>query len=224
MSLNKAFHSIGSRKDVVKVVAKPDAELQIIPHMKTYESSPQVMQAISENLKCIDERDEDGKTPLMWAVDKGRQDIMEKLMANHANIEARDIDGWTAVMYAARRGNIAVFKCLMEHGAMLTATSLSDGFTALHLACGNECSDMAAALVDYGADPEIKDKTGKMAVFYLKGKSSKEKVNSAAAKLNASGQTPALIRDRREEAQSEKMASKKMEQYERAANNYAPSK
>lgn len=206
-----AFHSVGSRKNIVKSTPAP-AELVIIPLIKSFEASPQIIQVISDNLKSVDECDEDKKTALMWAVEKGRQDIIEKLIANNAQIEKKDSDGWTPVMYAARRGNVAVFKYLMNQGALLTNVTKSDGFTALHLACGNECIDMAEALIEYGADSEVKDKTNHTPLYYIRGKD-KEKLHAACAKLQASGVTPSQVRNKHEEQFAERHASRKMEEY-----------
>jgi hypothetical protein len=218
-SLNDAkFRSVGSRKGGMSAPSDV-GKLKIIPHIRAYEPSPMIINAINDNMKCLEETDDDKKTPLMWATEKGRQDVMEKLVANHVNIEARDSDGWTALMYSARRGNVAVFKYLIDQGAVLTHTTLSDGFTALHLACGNECVDMVVALIEHGADPEVKDRTGKAPGFYLKSKIGKDRLHTAIAKLLADGKTPAEVREFREEKLSEKVASRKIEQYTKAASH-----
>ena len=78
----------------------------------------------------------------MWAVEKGREGVVTRILELGANIEPVDEDGWSAVMYAARRGNVKMTTQLLTFGANLNHQSSEDGFTALHLACGNELVDM----------------------------------------------------------------------------------
>lgn len=210
------FHAVGSRKMSAvkpgsgKIEAPP---LVIIPHLKSYESSPQIISVISDNLKFVNEFDTNNKTVLMWAVEKGRQDVMEKLIANGAKLEATDNDGWTPLMYAARRGNVPIAKYLIEQGANIMQRSISDNFTPLHLACGNECIDMAEFLVDHGADIDAKDNSGRTPGYYMKVRGNKERLHSASAKISGSGKTPESIRNAREEVLSEKKVNAKMDYY-----------
>ena len=60
-------------------------------------------------------------------------------------------------MYAARRGNVTVLKELVKRGVDISVASSGDGFSALHLACGNELVDIAITLILGGADVDQKD-------------------------------------------------------------------
>ena len=60
-------------------------------------------------------------------------------------------------MYAARRGNIDVLRMLLNRNADVAPKSVGDGFTALHLACGNELIEVAVELLKAGANPNVPD-------------------------------------------------------------------
>jgi ankyrin repeat protein len=67
--------------------------------------------------------------------------------------------GWTALMYAARQNAPAAVRALAAAGAELDATD-PDGTTALTLAVINSHYDLAALLLDLGANPNVADATG----------------------------------------------------------------
>jgi ankyrin repeat protein len=91
--------------------------------------------------------------------------------------------GWTPLMYAAREGAIDAARALVELGAdpnlvalpQTTDVSLTDeirqgiekhiGTTALVYAIINAHFDLAAMLLDHGADPNIADHTGMAALY-----------------------------------------------------------
>lgn len=91
--------------------------------------------------------------------------------------------GWTALMYAARQGALDAARALAEAGADLNATALPQtdvplkpeeirkmmadnvGTTALVSAIINSHYDLAAVLLDKGADPNVADMTGMAALY-----------------------------------------------------------
>jgi ankyrin repeat protein len=106
------------------------------------------------------------ETALMWATAEGHLDVVDALLAAHAdpNLKARVSDltkrstrtdfpsgGFTAVMWAARDGNEALVRRLVEGGADIKTTN-ADGATPMMLAIINDRFDLAAKLLDLGAD------------------------------------------------------------------------
>ena len=122
-----------------------------------------------------------GETALMWAAAEDHADVVQTLAAAGAAVGARSREmafsrqrfgdgrsarftvlprgGWTALMYAARQNAPAAVSALAAAGADLNATD-PDGTTALTLAVINAHYDLAALLLDLGANPNVADTTG----------------------------------------------------------------
>lgn len=107
------------------------------------------------------------QTALMWATAAGHLAVVDELLKAGANpnLKARVSEltqrstrtdfptgGFTAVMWAVRDGNEAIVRRLVEGGADLKITN-GDGATATMLAIVNDRFDLAATLLDLGADP-----------------------------------------------------------------------
>lgn len=105
------------------------------------------------------------QTALMWAAAEGHLEVVEALLEHGADpdlrarvsalTERQNADypsgGFTALMWAARRGDLPMVTKFAEAGADLNLTN-GDGATAMMIAIVNDRFDLAAALVDLGAD------------------------------------------------------------------------
>ena len=114
-----------------------------------------------------------GQTALMWAAAEGHAETIQVLLEAGAQINARSNAGWTALLFAAREGRIGAVKTLLAGGANVDDTLLARpgrgrgaggaagagprpptrGSSALVLAVGSAHFELAAALLDAGADP-----------------------------------------------------------------------
>ena len=112
-----------------------------------------------------------GQTALMWAAAEGHAPVIEALVAKGADVHARSNGGFTALLFAAREGQIAATKALLAAGANLndaipSTTPLDEpapddiptgppeaGLNVLLLATANAHFELAAWLLDQGADP-----------------------------------------------------------------------
>jgi ankyrin repeat protein len=109
-----------------------------------------------------------GQTALMWAAAEGHLDVVDALLRAGAdpNLQARTSEltqrsmradfpsgGFTPLMWAARNGEDAVVRRLIEAGADVNLTN-GDGATAMMLAIVNDRFDMAAGLLELGADAD----------------------------------------------------------------------
>ncbi|KAL0085864.1 hypothetical protein F4703DRAFT_1851939 [Phycomyces blakesleeanus] len=65
----------------------------------------------------IDAKDEDGTTPLIYAVCFGKAEIAQLLLAAGAKIDIQDAFGWSALMWATNNNHEGLVKILLEHGA-----------------------------------------------------------------------------------------------------------
>ena len=94
-----------------------------------------------------------GQTALMWAAAENHAAVVRALVKAGAEVEKRSKGNvFTPFLFAVRAGQIDAARALLEGGANVNQT-LQDGTSALVLAVTNAHWEMAAALLDKGADP-----------------------------------------------------------------------
>ena len=115
-----------------------------------------------------------GQTALMWAAAEGNADVVRVLIEHKADMRARSNGGFTPLLFAAREGKIDAVKALLNGGASLNeslqtrrggarggaaagaanAVPVQDNTpNAFLLAAENAHYELAAVLLDAGADP-----------------------------------------------------------------------
>ena len=107
-----------------------------------------------------------GQSALMWAAAEGNAEVVEALIQAGADFRERLDSGFTAFLFAVREGRSNVVRALLKAGADVNDTipltgrraaqlhgAPRPGTSALHFAAGNAHYELAAALVDAGADP-----------------------------------------------------------------------
>jgi RNA polymerase sigma factor (sigma-70 family) len=88
----------------------------------------------------------DDFTPLIVAVQEGREEVAAYLLSKGANVQADDwLQGWTPLHIAARRGDLNMAKLLLKHGAKLDAKDAGDR-TPLDLATEEKRPEMVELL------------------------------------------------------------------------------
>src|SRR5579871_5322597 len=75
------------------------------------------VQASLQRHKEANQAEPDGTTPLHWAVQEERQDIVQALLAAGANVNAKNRYGSTPLVLAATGGNAQLTKLLIKSGA-----------------------------------------------------------------------------------------------------------
>ena len=108
-----------------------------------------------------------GQTALMWAAAEGHAHIVPALLSHGADVGARSHRGWTPLLFAVREGEIGVVQTLLEAGVDVeqslpvleerrrggtSAEREATGLNAFLLAAANAHYELAALLVDRGAD------------------------------------------------------------------------
>ncbi|KAF0700898.1 Aste57867_8584 [Aphanomyces stellatus] len=137
----------------------------------------------------VDQRDEDGTTLLIVAVEHGQAEIVKLLLDCNAEIDAMRLDGKTPLMlaiegnhrgskayleketafrenypllYEARSGNVVETRRLLDAGAMVDERD-DDGWTALMYAASMDNVEVIRVLLEYDATIGGSDKGGKTA-------------------------------------------------------------
>lgn len=106
-------------------------------------------------------RDRNGWTPLMWAVQCGRNgEVVEALITAGATVIAADRSGRTALMFVGL--DTSVIAPLLAAGLPIDQGDII-GRTALHLAVFNPHVEVIRALIAAGADPDAAAQNGSTA-------------------------------------------------------------
>lgn len=100
---------------------------------------------------------ERGQTALMWAAAEGNVDAAAMLLEFGADLKAVSKGGFSALLFAVREGRQEMVKLLLKAGANVNDTlqppSRSAGTSAMALVVANAHYELAAMLLDVGADP-----------------------------------------------------------------------
>jgi ankyrin repeat protein len=113
----------------------------------------------------IDARDARGRSALHEAAHAGHVEILGALLAAGADVHARDADGRTPLLDAVQGGRLGAVDALLAAKADPLAED-AEGRGALALACTGEAPSpvIVRRLLELGADPEHRDRSGKRAV------------------------------------------------------------
>lgn len=111
----------------------------------------------------VNARDECRWTALMRAAHHGHAEIVEALLAAGANLHVRDKAGYSLLMVTAANNHAALLRRLAQAGAPLDKQDDDMGWTALIWAVKEGHRESVAALLEAGADANIRDFSGRSA-------------------------------------------------------------
>ena len=100
-------------------------------------------------------------TPLIGAARTGDVAAIQSLIAHGADPGERGgVNGWPPLMHAVHKNQIASVAALLDAGADPNERA-TGGSTALLMAAGYGATDIVRLLLAHGADPRIKDHSGR---------------------------------------------------------------
>ena len=112
---------------------------------------------LKQDPKLINARDSGGKTALHWAALYGQRKVMELLLDKKADVNSLDEDGFTPLHWAATFNQSDAVKLLLANKANMNLKVQKYGWTPLRLAVIHGHMATAEALLNSGADPNLKD-------------------------------------------------------------------
>nr|POE47427.1 isoform 2 of ankyrin repeat domain-containing protein 50 [Quercus suber] len=121
-----------------------------------------VQRLLSSGVSC-EERDNDGRTPLMLATVEGHTEVVCVLVEHGACLEQVDHAGRSVLHLAVWQSNDAIMKSLLTAASQHASSACINaydhqGWTALHLAIYEGYEAGMAMLLQHGANPNMKAK------------------------------------------------------------------
>lgn len=116
--------------------------------------------------------DHDGDTALLYAISKGHLDIAELLLRHGADPNIAGDSGYP-IRTAASRGWTQMVRALLVRGAIVDAPSSvggTHGVTAAMVAAGSGSAACLRVLLEFGANPSLRDSDGDDALFYARSR------------------------------------------------------
>ena len=117
----------------------------------------QVAALLKQDPKLINARGGNGRTALHWAALYGQNKVIELLLARKADVNSLDEDGFTPLHWAATFNQSDAVKLLLANKANMNLKVPKYGWTALRLAVIHGHIATAEAILNAGADPNVKD-------------------------------------------------------------------
>ncbi len=102
----------------------------------------------------VNQIDNYGKTPLIYATESGKDAIVEYLLDKGANPNHTADDGSTPLLIAVRKGNSRIMELLIQRGALVNGFG-DDGFTALTFTAEKGNKKVFDFLLKHGAKPDV---------------------------------------------------------------------
>ncbi|HSK38566.1 MAG TPA: ankyrin repeat domain-containing protein [Arenibaculum sp.] len=143
-----AANAFRTRNDMLEAIGQPD-----------------MLRAVIEAGRDLDQELPDGKTALMLAAERGRNGAVSMLLNAGAAPNARSRNGGTALMYAASVGDNGSIQALIRHGGAVNAMNV-DGKTALMAAAQAGHTETVRLLLNNGADVNTRSVQGRTALDY----------------------------------------------------------
>lgn len=143
-----------------KLKKREDMVLEL--HLAVQAGKPTDVRKLLERGAAVSSRDGAGRTPLLWAIALGLEDIAKVLLVNtkRQSLGIGDERGKTPLHYAAAVGRAELCRILLDRGAPLGARD-AFGSTPLHEAAAGFGPAVSELLVGRGADCELEDRHGR---------------------------------------------------------------
>lgn len=176
-----------SKKETVIPPASGSAIKNMVPDISIHEAA--LNGKLSDVTQLLERgtdpnlKDEEGRTPLMYAAFNGYTEIMQKLIEKGALVDLRDAYGRTALMLASSGPFPAAVKLLLGNKADPDLADTEEHFTAIMFAASEGQLEVVKILLKSKANPALKDVDGDDAMTFAKNNGHSEVVNLLKANV-----------------------------------------
>ncbi|UCC39738.1 MAG: ankyrin repeat domain-containing protein [Candidatus Aminicenantes bacterium] len=118
-----------------------------------------VKKILAKKPDSVNSKDEDGKTPLHFAVQSGNKEVAEFLFAQGADINAKDAKGNTPLHSALAHKRADIARFLLSKGADVKIKA-ADGTPVIVIALMRGLKELVVPILDYGQDVNEKFEGG----------------------------------------------------------------
>ena len=148
--------SLSAKKELVEFLLKSGAAEDIFA-AAIVGHTDRVDAFLKQDKNLVNARDNGGKGALHWAALYGQKEVVNLLLAQKADVNALDENGFTPLHWAATFNRSDVTQVLMANKADANLKVPRFGWTPLRLAVIHGHISTAEALLNGGADPNVKD-------------------------------------------------------------------
>lgn len=159
--------------DVARAVSDPNAALYLAVSGGDVSATGSAIEAGAD----VDLVDDNGWTPLIFAVMMQKSDLVTVLLEGNADPDSVTEDGLTPLLAAITNGDVGLVELLIEAGADIDRSGV-DGAPPLVVAAKSGKTAIVRALVDLGANPLRTSKGGTTALMAAAETGQIENINS----------------------------------------------
>ncbi len=141
-------------------------------HYVAISGNKKVADLLVQNGADINARDNDGASPLLWAVLR-KKDLVPFFIQKGADPKCTTNEGSTVFHHAAIDGDLNTAQLLLGKGVDINAQN-SSGRTALHIAAQYAGKEFVLFLLENGARTDVRDEAGKTPMRVAQERSRKE--------------------------------------------------
>jgi ankyrin repeat protein len=138
-------------------------------HQAAIQGNADIVWFLLQHGASIDEKDDTGATPLHYASQYGRTEVVYELCMGKAAINTPypdDDDNYRPLHLAAKAGNEAVINALLLNGEDITVKTNLKRRTALHIACMHGNVRAVRYLLEEGCNIDAQDRDGMSALHH----------------------------------------------------------
>ena len=140
----------------VALAAHVQFQLKLARQNRVPFTKGEAVKYLLEHEEIVDQKDEDGDTPLMNSCDSGCIESVKVLLARGALVNEASSDGYTALHLVAQYNDVTstdIARLLVEAGALIDESS-QDGWMPLMKAQSSGNNQIQALLIEKGVDAQ----------------------------------------------------------------------